>query len=111
MIPFAPLKVKHQALLTRLGIMHERGDFNESTLARMVSVGKQMWADMDHAVKIGRFLGMPLAKHKARIVIGRHQAVQPCWKTPRGGVTASGGDAYLLHVTTTPSVSFINNSV
>ena len=71
----------------------------------------------DHAYRIGRFLGWYYGELKmrsgdetpARIVIG---------KDPRrssymfeyslvGGLVASGADAYLLHVTTTPSVAYV----
>ena len=65
---------------------------------------------VEHAFKVGRYLGWYFGQeHKARIVIG---------KDPRSssymfeyalaaGLTASGADAYLLHVTTTPSVSYV----
>ncbi len=68
---------------------------------------------VDHAVKIGRFLGHAFGKkHKARIVIGKDTRLSSYMLEDAlaAGVTASGGDAYLLHVTTTPSVSFITRS-
>ncbi len=65
----------------------------------------------DHAYKIGRFLGRYFGKdgHKCRVVVG---------KDPRrssymfeyaivAGLTASGADAYMLHVVTTPGVSYV----
>ncbi|MBQ8742552.1 MAG: phosphoglucosamine mutase [Clostridia bacterium] len=65
----------------------------------------------DHAYKIGRFLGSYFGKngHKCRVVVG---------KDPRrssymleyaivAGLTASGADVYMLHVITTPGVSYV----
>ena len=65
---------------------------------------------VDHAFKIGRFLGWYYGKdHKAKIVIGKDTRLSSymyeCALT--AGITASGADAYLMHVTTTPSVSHI----
>ncbi|MDO4542948.1 MAG: phosphoglucosamine mutase [Clostridia bacterium] len=65
---------------------------------------------VEHAFKIGRFLGWYYGKeHKARIVIGkdtrRSSYMFEC--ALAAGLTASGADAYLLHVTTTPSVSYV----
>ncbi len=68
---------------------------------------------VDHAVRIGRFLGYAFNKdHKARIVIGKDTRLSSYMLEDAlaAGITASGGDAYLLHVTTTPSVSFITRS-
>lgn len=68
---------------------------------------------VEHAVRIGRFLGHYFGKkHKARIVIGKDTRLSSYMLEDAlsAGVTASGGDAYLLHVTTTPSVSFITRS-
>ena len=68
---------------------------------------------VDHAVKIGRYLGHVFNKdHKARIVIGKDTRLSSYMLEDAlaAGITASGGDAYLLHVTTTPSVSFITRS-
>lgn len=64
----------------------------------------------NHAYKIGRFLGWYYGKeHKCRIVIGkdtrRSSYMFECALS--AGIIASGADAYLLHVTTTPSVSYI----
>ncbi len=64
----------------------------------------------DHAYKIGRFLGWYYGReHKCRIVIGkdtrRSSYMFEC--ALAAGITASGADAYLLHVTTTPSVSYV----
>ncbi|MDO4564180.1 MAG: phosphoglucosamine mutase [Clostridia bacterium] len=65
---------------------------------------------VNHAFEIGRFLGYYYGKeHKARIVIGkdtrRSSYMFEC--ALAAGLTASGADAYLLHVTTTPSVSYV----
>ena len=64
----------------------------------------------EHAFKIGRFIGWYYGReHKARIVIGkdtrRSSYMYECALS--AGLTSSGADAYLLHVTTTPSVSYI----
>ena len=65
---------------------------------------------VDHAFKIGKFLGWYFGKaHRAQIAIGkdtrRSSYMYECALS--AGITAAGGDAYLLHVTTTPSVSYI----
>ncbi|MGI6695680.1 MAG: phosphoglucosamine mutase [Christensenellales bacterium] len=68
---------------------------------------------VDHSVKIGRFLGHAFGqKHKARIVIGKDTRLSSYMLEDAlaAGITASGGDAYLLHVTTTPSVGFITRA-
>ena len=64
----------------------------------------------EHAFKIGRFIGWYYGRdHKAKIVIGkdtrRSSYMYECALS--AGLTSSGADAYLLHVTTTPSVSYI----
>ena len=71
----------------------------------------------DHAYKIGRFLGWYLKKKHdeagemfpAKVVIGKdtRRSGYMLEYSLAGGLTASGCDAYLLHVTTTPCVSFI----
>ena len=68
---------------------------------------------VDHAFKIGKFLGWYFGQnHKAQIVIGkdtrRSSYMFECALS--AGITAAGGDAYLLHVTSTPSVSYIVRS-
>ncbi len=65
---------------------------------------------VEHAFKIGRFLGRYYGSdRKSRIVIGKDTRLSSymyeCALT--AGITASGADAYLMHVTTTPSVSYI----
>ena len=71
----------------------------------------------EHAFKVGRFLGWyfgELRRRKesnepARIVIGKdtRRSSYMFEYALVGGLTASGADAYLLHVTTTPSVAYI----
>jgi len=67
----------------------------------------------DHAYKIGRFLGAYYTKKKngapARILIGKdtRRSSYMFEYTLIAGLTASGADAYMLHVTTTPSVSYL----
>ncbi len=65
----------------------------------------------DHAYKIGRFLGWYYAKddgHKVRAVIGKdtRRSSYMFEYAIVAGLTASGADVYMLHVTTTPSVSY-----
>ena len=68
---------------------------------------------VDHAFKVGRFLGWYYGKNhedgKAKIVIGKdtRRSSYMFEYSLVAGLTASGADAYLLHVTTTPSVSYI----
>ena len=66
--------------------------------------------NVQHAMKIGRFLGWYYSKdHKGRIVLGkdtrRSSYMYECALC--AGITASGADVYLIHVSTTPSVSYI----
>ena len=65
----------------------------------------------DHAYKIGRFLGWyySLNGKKAKIVIGKdtRRSSYMFEYSLVGGIVASGADAYLMHVTTTPSVAYI----
>ena len=81
-----------------------RGEANENLTA-------------DHAYKIGRFLGWYYGEQKrrngddtpARHVIGKdtRRSSYMFEYTLVGGLVASGADAYLLHVTTTPSVAYV----
>ncbi len=62
-----------------------------------------------HAYKVGRFLGHYYGKdHKANIVIGKdtRRSSYMFEYSLVAGLTASGADVYLLHVTTTPSISY-----
>ena len=71
----------------------------------------------DHAYKVGRFLGWYYGEQKrqageeapAKIVIGKdtRRSSYMFEYSLVAGLTASGADAYLLHVTTTPSVAYI----
>lgn len=67
-----------------------------------------------HAYRIGRFLGYHYAKNgrRARLVIGKDTRLSSYMLEYAlvAGVTSSGVDAYMLHVTTTPSVSFVTAS-
>lgn len=66
-----------------------------------------------HAYKVGRFLGYYYGKeHKAKIVIGKdtRRSSYMFEYSLVAGLTASGADAYLLHVTSTPSVSYVVRS-
>ncbi len=63
-----------------------------------------------HAFKVGMFLGWYYGKeHKARVVIGKdtRRSSYMFEDALCAGLTAAGADAYLLHVTTTPSVSYV----
>ncbi len=81
-----------------------RGEANESLTA-------------EHAYKVGRFLGWYYGELKRRsgddtpptIVIGKdtRRSSYMFEYALVGGLVASGADAYLLHVTTTPSVAYI----
>ena len=77
----------------------------------------------DHAYKVGRFLGWyytekraraaeegrPTKEGPARIVIGKdtRRSSYMFEYSLIAGLVASGADAYMLHVTTTPSVAYI----
>ena len=70
----------------------------------------------DHAYKVGRFIGWYYSEQKAqvsgepaRIVIGKdtRRSSYMFEYALAAGITASGADAYLLHVTTTPSVAYV----
>ncbi|MBE7068620.1 MAG: phosphoglucosamine mutase [Clostridiales bacterium] len=65
----------------------------------------------EHAFKIGRFLGWYYSNKKderAKIVIGKdtRRSGYMFEYALVGGIVSSGADAYLLHVTTTPSVAY-----
>ncbi len=65
---------------------------------------------VEHAFKIGRFLGYYYGKeHNCQIVIGKdtRRSSYMFEYALTAGLTASGADVYLLHVTTTPSVSYV----
>ena len=81
-----------------------RGEANENLTA-------------DHAFQVGRFLGWYYGELKRRsgndepskIVIGKdtRRSSYMFEYALAAGITASGADAYLLHVTTTPSVAYV----
>lgn len=84
-----------------------RGEANENLTA-------------EHAFAVGRFLGWYYHEkkknegnaEKARIVIGKdtRRSGYMFEYALAGGIVSSGADAYLLHVTTTPSVAFVVRS-
>lgn len=64
----------------------------------------------EHAFKVGRYLGWYYGRDKkAQIAIGKdtRRSSYMFEYALAAGLTASGADAYLLHVTTTPSVSYV----
>lgn len=69
---------------------------------------------VDHAFKIGRYIGnyYSTEDHRAQVVIGKdtRRSSYMFEYALCAGLTASGADAHLLHVTTTPSVSFITKA-
>lgn len=68
---------------------------------------------VEDAFKVGRFLGwyygQKAADSRCRIVIGKdtRRSSYMFEYSLVAGLTASGADVYLLHVTTTPSVSYV----
>lgn len=66
---------------------------------------------VEHAYKVGRFLGQYYQRedHDVRVVIGKDTRLSGyMFETAlASGLTASGADVYELHVTTTPSVSYL----
>ena len=68
---------------------------------------------VEHAFKVGRFLGWYYGQKKpderCRIVIGKdtRRSSYMFEYSLVAGLTASGADVFLLHVTTTPSVSYV----
>lgn len=68
---------------------------------------------VEHAYKVGRYLGYYFGKdHKANIVIGKdtRRSSYMFEYSLVAGLTASGADVSLMHVTPTPSVSYIVRS-
>lgn len=67
----------------------------------------------EHAFMTGRFLGWYYSRdHKAKIVIGKdtRRSSYMFEAALAAGITSAGGNAYLLHVTTTPCVSYITRT-
>ena len=65
---------------------------------------------VEHAYKVGRFLGWYFSKdHTCKVAIGKdtRRSSYMFEYSLVAGLTASGADVYLLHVTTTPSVSYV----
>ena len=68
---------------------------------------------VEHAFKVGRFLGWYFGQnHKAKVIIGKdtRRSSYMFEDALSAGLTASGADVYLLHVTTTPSVSYVTRT-
>ncbi len=70
---------------------------------------------VEHAYKVGRYVGWYFGAHdnkKCKVVIGKdtRRSSYMFEYSLVAGLTASGADVYLLHVTTTPSVSYIVRS-
>lgn len=66
----------------------------------------------EQAFRVGRYLGYLFSQkreERAKIVIGKdtRRSSYMLEYALAAGITASGADAYLLHVTTTPSVAFV----
>ncbi len=68
---------------------------------------------VEHAFKVGRFLGWFYGKDhedgKCKVIIGKdtRRSSYMFEYSLVAGLTASGADVYLLHVTTTPSVAYV----
>ena len=66
---------------------------------------------VDHAFKIGKYMGSYLRKdgHRPKVVIGKdtRRSSYMFESALCAGLTAAGADAHIMHVTTTPSVSYI----
>lgn len=70
---------------------------------------------VEHAYKVGRFIGWyyhQMTEKKCKVVIGKdtRRSSYMFEYSLVAGLTASGADAYLLHVTTTPSVSYVTRT-
>jgi phosphoglucosamine mutase len=71
---------------------------------------------VEHAYKVGRFLGWFYGQNKkadkVKVVIGKdtRKSSYMFEYSLVAGLTASGADAYLLHVTTTPSVAYLTRT-
>ena len=72
---------------------------------------------VNHAFKVGRFIGAYYARQKSenekvKVVIGKDTRLSSYMfeYALSAGLTASGADSYLLHVTTTPCVSYVAKS-
>lgn len=68
---------------------------------------------VEHAFKVGRYLGWYYSQDKrAKVVIGKdtRRSSYMFEDALSAGLTSSGADVYLLHVTTTPSVSYVTRT-
>ncbi len=67
----------------------------------------------EHAFRIGMFLGRYYGRdHRAKIVVGKdtRRSSYMFEAALNAGLTAVGADAYIMHVTTTPSVAYVVRS-
>ena len=88
---------------------------------KTTSIWRKKWVNIseankalnyEHAIKIGRFLGWYYGSRldkKAKVVIGKdtRRSSYMFEYALCTGLMASGADAYIMHVTTTPSVAYI----
>ena len=100
-------------------VVEERGVYMDSKEHRYFGTdGFRGEANRDltaeHAYRVGRFLGWYFARFKAddervRIVIGKDTRASSYMLeyALASGVVSSGADAYMLHVSSTPSVSYV----
>ena len=69
---------------------------------------------VDHAFKIGKFLGYYYSRENknCRVVIGKdtRRSSYMFEYAIAAGITSTGADAYLLHVTSTPSISYVTRT-
>jgi len=68
---------------------------------------------VEHAFKVGRYLGWYYSQGKrAKVVIGKdtRRSSYMFEDALSAGLTSSGADVHLLHVTTTPSVSYVTRT-
>lgn len=99
--PLSENKKEYETMAKYFGTDGFRGEANVTLTA-------------DHAFKIGRFLGWYYGRKKkkgdrCKILIGKDTRLSSYMFefSLVSGITASGADAYLMHVTTTPSVAYI----
>ena len=82
-------------------------------LEQMASSEANVDLTVEHAYKVGRFLGWYYGQknpgERCRVVIGKdtRRSSYMFEYSLVSGLTASGADVFLLHVTTTPSVSYV----
>lgn len=68
---------------------------------------------VEHAYKVGRYLGWYISQNnKARVLIGKdtRRSSYMFEYTLVSDLTASGADVFLMHITTTPSVAYVERT-